>query len=269
MHDFLNAGARRGDRRGELGDTARPVGHLRRKPPEPAVGRQTMLDHAVEDREIDVAAAEQEHDPAAGKLLTKFAHHCGQRRCRGPFHDGLLEFEESQHGERDRLFADGHHAIDKRRGDRERQGPDLAHREAIGEGRPRGHLRRPACRQRCAQAAGRGGLDGNDLDVGPEALGHGGHAGQEARPSGGHDDHLGVGHIFENLQGHGPLPRDHAGVVEAVHEVQAVAFGHLDRQAAGVVKRVALENDPGAEFAAGGHLHNRCKPRHHNGDRDA
>ena len=43
-------------------------------------------------------------------------------------------------------------------GDRERQGPDLAHRETIGEGWPRGHLRRPACRQRCAQAAGRGGV---------------------------------------------------------------------------------------------------------------
>ena len=39
-------------------DPARPIGNLRRKSPEPAVGREAMLDDAVEDREVDVAAAE-------------------------------------------------------------------------------------------------------------------------------------------------------------------------------------------------------------------
>ena len=119
MHDLLHAGARRGDRRGELGNAAGAVGHLRREPPESAVGRQPVLDHTVEDCEIDVAAAEQKHDPPASEFLANVAHHGGQRRCTGPFHDGLLEFEQPEHGQREGLFAHGHYAVDQRRGDRE------------------------------------------------------------------------------------------------------------------------------------------------------
>ena len=228
-----------------------------------------MLDHAVENREVDVAAAEQEHHPAAGEFFADVPHHRGEGRCSGPLHDGLLEFEKAGHGERKCLFAHRHHPVDKRRCDRKRQGPDLPHSQAVGERWTRGHLRRPAGHQRRAQAARRGRLDGDDPDVGPQALHHSGHAGQEARAAGGHDDHLRIGHVFKNLEGHRPLPRDHAGIVEAVHEVQAVGFGHLDRQPAGIVERLPLQNDPCPKPAAGGHLHNRRKPRHHHRHGDA
>ena len=53
----------------------------------------------------------------------------------------------------------------------------------------------------------------------------GGHAGQQAAPADGHDDHLGVGHLFGQLESDRPLPGDDQGIVEGRHVDRPGAVG--------------------------------------------
>ena len=76
-----------------------------------------MVDHPVEDREVDVAAAEQEHDRAAGELGPALAEHSRERRGGGPLDDEFFQFQEPHHGQRERLLAHGRHAVHDSGGD--------------------------------------------------------------------------------------------------------------------------------------------------------
>ena len=187
----------------------------------------------------------------------------GERRRSRPFDDRFFEFEEAKHGEREGVFAHRHHAVDERRGDRKRRLAHGAHGEAVGERGADRHGRRPAGGERGREAAGGGGLDGHNRDSGLERLGGRGHAGEQARAAAGDHEGVGVGHVGEDLEAHRPLPRDHAQVVEAVNPFEAIAGGDLEGEPAGVVERVALQDHRRPEPPAGGHLHERCKPRHH------
>ena len=62
VHDLLNARAGSSDRSRQLGNAAGAVAHLRGKSPESAVDNQAVLNHSVQNREIDVAATQQQNN---------------------------------------------------------------------------------------------------------------------------------------------------------------------------------------------------------------
>ena len=79
---------------------------------EPAVGDEADLDDATEHREVDVAAAQHEHDALALEVVELAGEERGERRGAGAFDDALLQLDQAQDRERDRRLVDGDDAVD-------------------------------------------------------------------------------------------------------------------------------------------------------------
>ena len=73
-------------------------------------------------------------------------------------------------------------------------------------------------------------LDADDLDRGTQRLGIGSDAGDQAAAADGHENRVDVVAVVlaQDLHGDRPLPGDHVGIVEGVHEHQPALAGELD-----------------------------------------
>ena len=269
MHDLAHARPAGGDGGREPRDATGAVADPGGKPPAAAVDHQPVVDDPVEDREIDVPATEQEHGAAAGEFRAAAPEQGGERRGGGPFDHGLFQFEQPQHGERELRLIDGHDLVDQRGRKQKRQLTHPAHRQAVRERRVDRYLGRPTGGERRAETRRGGRLHGHDADVGPQGLGSDRHARQQPGPTGRNHDRGGVGHVFQNLQRHRPLPRDHPRVVEAVDPIEAVAIGDRGGPPTGIVEGLPLEDHPGPEPPARRHFHQGCKSGHHHRHGDA
>ena len=68
VHDLFHAGAGGGDLRGEIGQTAGTIADDGGETAQATVCDKAAFDHATQDIGIDIAPAEQKHDPFAGEL---------------------------------------------------------------------------------------------------------------------------------------------------------------------------------------------------------
>ena len=64
----------------DAGEAAGPVADAHGEAREPAVMHQPLLDHPAQDRGVDVAAADHEHDVLAGQFGQEPGHHRGPAR---------------------------------------------------------------------------------------------------------------------------------------------------------------------------------------------
>ncbi|MNS56762.1 hypothetical protein D3C72_896310 [compost metagenome] len=111
-----------------------------------------------------------------------------------------------------------------------------------------------------------GGLDADDLRVGAQEADDGRHARRQAAAADRHEDSVdGVGVLAQNLKPHGPLPRDHVGVVEGVDEGRAGFLLQLARMGVGVVEAVAVQHDLPPQRLDRRHLDARRGGRHDDG----
>ena len=108
--------------------------------------------------------------------------------------------------------------------------------------------------QRGGEPGGALGLDAEDPHGRHDAFDRQGHAGDQPAAADRHDDRLDVGHLLENLQAHGPLPRDDRRIVEAVDVGQPRARGQLAGVFVGFAERFAVQHDLGPQPSAGGAL---------------
>ena len=160
------------------------------------------LDDAVEHREVDVAAAQHEHDALALERVELAGEERGERRGAGAFDDALLELDQAQDRERDRRFVDGDD-LDRRRAAAISNGrvAELRDREAVGERRRQRH-RAPACPAASAAVkhAACSGSTPIDAHVGLHRLDDGADACDQAAAADRHDDRLDVGRLLEDLE---------------------------------------------------------------------
>ena len=266
MLDFKHARPRFGNRRRQPGNATGPVTHVRRESPQPTISGQTMVDHTVQNGRVDVATTEQQHHLAAGKFLTQRPHYRRQGCRAGPLADRLFQFQQSQDGKRQGLFIDSHHPVDPWCGQRKSPLANLAHCQTVCQGRPDRGLNRPAGRKRCRETGSRSRFHRNDANSGTPGLGCHGHAGQQPRPARRHHDGVGFGHIIQHLECGRPLPGNHLGVIKAMNEPQAIGRRQFNGPLPGIFKGLTLQQHPRPQPPAGGHLYQRSKPGHDNGN---
>ncbi len=110
-------------------------------------------------------------------------------------------------------------------------------------------------------------LHADDLDLGTHRLDVGGDAGDEPATADRNEDRAQRPVVLrmvlaKDLQAHRPLPRDHVGIVERVHERQLASPLQDQRVRVGVGERIAVQHHLGAEGADGGDLHLGRRGRH-------
>ena len=133
--------------------------------------------------------------------------------------------------------------------------PRRLHRHTVGDGLHPGqgdHMAR-------LQAGLHGGrprrLHPDHLHMGVEQLGQGGHPGGQPAPANGHQNHVHIGQILEDLVGDGALARGHGEVVKGVNVGQPLLLTQLGGQGRRVVKGLPLKDDPGPVVLGVIHLH--------------
>ena len=107
--------------------------------------------------------------------------------------------------------------------------------------------RRP-WRTDCSHGVGVDRLHADDADLGPHRLDVGGHAGDQPAAADGDED--GVDRplvLAQDLHRHRALAGDHVGVVEGVHEGQALRLLQFQRVRVGVGVAVAVQHDLAAQ----------------------
>ena len=150
------------------------------------------------------------------------------------------------------VVVDGHDVVDVAAAEAKGLAPDLPHRRAVGE-EPHLAQRDPTPGgQRARHGVRVDRLHADDLDLGAHRLDVGGDPRDEAATADGHEDRVQRTVLLrvvlaEDLHPHRPLPRDHVGIVERVHEGQPAPALPDDGARVGVGVGVAEERDLRAE----------------------
>mmetsp|Transcript_10563 Transcript_10563/g.31882 ORF Transcript_10563/g.31882 Transcript_10563/m.31882 type:complete len:433 (+) Transcript_10563:76-1374(+) len=269
--DVLDGGAELRERARQLGDAAGAVGHGGDEAHEAAVGGEAAVDDAAEHGGVDVTAAERDDDVLALELRAvqgAAGEQAREARRAAALADDLLGLDEAQHGLGHHELRHGDGLVHEVVADLEGGGAHDGHGEAVGE-------RRLHQVRRHGRAVVERGLEGRaevrlhavDLDGRHERLDGEGHAGDEAGAAHGDHDGVGVGHLLEDLDGHGAGAGDDLGVVVAVDValVRALAL----QEGLGLADVGAVDDDLGAEAAAAAHLGERRHGGHGHGHGDA
>ena len=161
----------------------------------------------------------------------------------GVFHHHLVLFHHIQEGVHQLGVGNGDDVVHVLLYIGEDQVAGGLDRHAVGNGVGGGQGDHVAGLQAGLHGGRAGGLHTDDGDVGFEELGQGGHAGGQSAAADGHQDHVHVGQVLEDLIGDGALSGGHAQVVEGVDIGEALLLGQLGGQGGGVVKDLAVEDD--------------------------
>ena len=113
------------------------------------------------------------------------------------------------------------------------------------------------------------GLHADDLDVRIDRLGADRHAGDQSAAADRHHQHVEVRRLFEHLDAQCPLPRDHRGIVERMHQREVTSLAFLERERARFVELRAMQNHFCIEHAGLFHFRVRRGARHDDAGRDA
>ena len=134
--DFQDVRAELAEPRGDHAEHARPVRNGQAERHDAALALELAHHDRGENARIDVAAAQDQPDLAAGEALRV----CQQRREPGrarAFRHGLLMRQEGVHGALQMGLLDQQHVGDERAHDRLGEPADILHRDALGERRRR------------------------------------------------------------------------------------------------------------------------------------
>ena len=112
-------------------------------------------------------------------------------------------------------------------------------------------------------------LHADDLYVGVEELCQGGNAGSQSAAADGHQDHVHVGEILENLVGNGALTSGYGQVVKGVNIGQPLLLREPRSLCGGLVKAVPVNDHVGAVGLGVVDLHQGGGGGHDNGGGDA
>ncbi len=155
---------------------------------------------------------------------------------------------------------------DERAHDRQRQGADVLHRDALGE---RGAAERAMLAvERVPERGIERGLRADDLDRRFDRARRDRVAGDEAAPADREDQEIEVGGILQHLERDGALPCDHQRIVIGVHEGEPARLGDRLGADLGFRHGLAFEHHFSATCLRRLDLHERRRYRHDDGGRD-
>src|SRR5579862_6905666 len=223
VHDLLD---RRAGRRNDLRKPRESAGAITdryREARQPSVRDEPDLDHAIEHREIDVAAAQHEHDLPALERVELAGEKCRERRRASAFDDALLELDQAQDRERDGRLVDGEDLVDHATQYLEREAARFLDRLAVGERRRKRYGdRMPRGVIRC-EAGGVHRFDADYKHIRFARLDDRSDTRKQAAAADRRDDRLNVGCLLEDLECDRSLAGHHLLVVERMDECQTIA----------------------------------------------
>ena len=155
--------------------------------------------------------------------------------------------------------------VDRFLNNREREGADLADRDAVGEDADAIEHDAPPGLERAVHRIGFQRFDADHLDLGPDRLDVTGDAGDQAAAADRHENRRQiVWSLAEDFRRNGALTGDHERIVKGMHEESFPVVGHqLVAARLGVGERIAGQLDLGAELADRVDLDLRRGLRHH------
>ena len=238
------------------------VGQLDGEGEHPAPVDQPVLHQGGHGDHVHVAAGEDRHHVLALALQVVQG---GDGQQAGVLHDHLVLLHHVQEGVHQLVVVDGDDVVDILLD----IGEDLVtggfHRHAVGNGLhpvQGDHMARLHAGLHGGRA---GGLHADHRHVGVEQLGQGGHAGGQPAAADGHQDHVHIGEILEDLVGDGALPGGQGGVVEGVDVGEPLLLGQPGGQLGGVVEGLPVEHHLGPVVLGVVHLHQGSGGGHDDG----
>src|ERR1700728_1799155 len=231
-----------GNNFGEVVECAGAVGEMDADAGAAAVFDKAALDDLREQRDVDVAAADENRGSLAveGGL---FLQQRGQGRCSGTLGQSLFPLEQDQDVSGNFLFVDGDKLVDILFDKGKSLCPGATNSNAVGDGSFSGNGDRmagSACLEHGRQAFS---LDADDADLRIAFLNGAGHAADEAAAADGNHDRFQAGNLLKQLEADGPLPGDDRVIVEGVEESEPVGFALANGFRAGLVVVGAVQHD--------------------------
>ena len=223
-----------------------------------------MLDQGGHGDHIHIASGEDGDDVLS---LAAQVPQGGYGEQAGVFHHHLMPLHNVQKGFHQLAVLNGDdpvHIFLHKGEDLIARGLD---RHAVGNGGGAGEGDHMARLQAGLHGGRPGGFYADDLHMGVEQLGQGGHSRRQSPAADGYQDDLHVGQVLENLVGDGALAGGQGQVVEGVDVGQPLVLGHLSSQLGGVVKDLAVEDYLGSVVLGVVHLHQGGGGGHDDGGR--
>ncbi len=205
-------------------------------------GHEALLDDALDEAHVDVAAGEQAHDVFA--LHVDLAlEHGGHGRGAGGLDDLLAALHEQEHGLGDLEIVNGDDVVgiflDERDG-------DIARRldgDAVGNGGDGVGLDVAVRMERLRDRVRALSLHADDLHAGVDLLDARGHTGEQSAAAGWHDDDVRRGQVAEDLEAERALAGNDLGVIVGMQERGVLLLADLAGLGVSVVIAVAREHD--------------------------
>ena len=173
----------------------------------------------------------------------------------GVLHDHLVPLHDVQEGLHQLAVLQGQHPVHVLLDIGEHQIAGGLYRHAVGDGAGGGQGDHMARLQAGLHGGRAGGLHADDLYIGVEQLGQGGHARGQTAAADGDQDHVHVGQVLEDLIGDGTLTGGQGQVVEGVDIGQALLLRQLGGQFGGIVEHLSVEHHVGPIVLGVVHLH--------------
>ena len=205
-------------------------------------GHEALLDDALDEAHVDVAAGEQANDVFA--LHVDLAlEHGGHGRGTGGLDDLLAALHEQQHGLGDLEIANGDDVVgiflDERDGDVAR----CLDGDAVGNGGDGIGLDVAVRMERLRDRVRAFGLHADDLYAGVDLLDARGHTAKQSAAAGRHDDDVRRGQVAEDLEAERTLTGNDLGVIVGVQERGVLLLADLAGLGVSVVIAVAREHN--------------------------
>ena len=181
----------------------------------------------------------------------------------GVLHDHLVLFHHVQEGVHQLSVVNGEDVVQILLDVGEDLVPGRLDRHAVGDGVHAGQGDDMARVQAGAHGGRPGGLHPDDLYIGVEQLGQGGHPRGQSAAADRHQDDVHVGQVGEDLIGDGALAGGQHRVVEGVDIGVALRLGELGGQLGGVVEGGPPEHHVGPVVLGVVYLHQRSGGGHH------
>jgi hypothetical protein len=209
---------------------------------------------------VDIAAAQDEPDLAVAEALRRGEH---GRKAGGarPFHHDFLQGEIGVHRALEMGLVDQDDVGHEFPHHRQRQRPDIVHRDAFGERRTTDRAVRPG--DGVAHGGIEGSLDADDLHRRLHPARGDGVAGDQPAAADGYDEHFEIADLLEHFQRDGALPRDDGGIVVGGDQDERVVVCNGGGTILAFAQGFAVEHNLGAIGFGRLHLCEGGCHRHH------
>ena len=182
----------------------------------------------------------------------------------GGLEDAARVLEHVLDGGADGVGVDHHVVVDEGAGNAEGLFADQLHRGAVGKQADIGERHAPPLAHRLQHRVGVHRLHADHAHLGTHGLDVTRHARNQTAAADGHEDGVQRALVLaQDLHRHRALAGDDIGIVEGMHESQALVPLQQQRMAVGVGVAVAMQHDLAAQGLHGVDLQARCRHRHH------